>query len=587
MSKTKTKPKLKTKPKSKLKPKLTTKSRSKTKPRVTRKPLKNPKVDITVAELESLPDIEPANKPVEPPTRHRKYWWLIALTIPLIVLIWYLSQTWLVQASVSQAKTYPQVSVFGINVGGLSTSNLNSQLGRIKSEFESKKITLVNAKRKWVFDSNKIGVTFNVQATSQAVLHLNKLSIIDKYRLLTGGISSAVAPTISIDNSTCVKSLAVIPVVQVESKDAIVYFDQELKIKPDEPSTRFSAVLTCKALSKELATGSSAFKVSLATIPANLTQANLKPKLSQIQSIVSKPLVLKSGAYQQTLTSKQLLDLLEISKKGNDVKVDWSSAKLDNLVNDIADKVDTNNSSPALGACQYLINSGGNWLDKTATKNYITSLGTGSSRTYTLPIVYHAPSIGKRTPVGYGSSGTVYLTFDDGMTYANQIMDYASCYGVKVTFFEIGERVGTDATALHRAIAEGHAVQSHGHYHAMYDYGDRSYDWQYNDISQSITDIMSVTGVRPTYFRPPGGNRTANTYNAASANGLKLILWGDSSADATVGGISSSQTCANVLAGVFPGASVLMHSVKASTAAAVPCIIEGLAARGYNMQALR
>ena len=98
---------------------------------------------------------------------------------------------------------------------------------------------------------------------------------------------------------------------------------------------------------------------------------------------------------------------------------------------------------------------------------------------------------------------------------------------------------------------------------------------------------MSVTGVRPTYFRPPGGNRSANTYNAANANGLKLILWGDSSADATVGGISSSQTCANVLAGAYPGASVLMHSVKASTANAVPCIIEGLAARGYGMQSLR
>jgi len=121
----------------------------------------------------------------------------------------------------------------------------------------------------------------------------------------------------------------------------------------------------------------------------------------------------------------------------------------------------------------------------------------------------------------------------------------------------------------------------------MYDYGQRSYDWQYNDINQSISAITGVTGVRPTYFRPPGGNRSASTYAAASANGVNLILWGDASADATVGGLSSSTTCANVLAGAYPGASVLMHSTKSSTAEALPCIAEGLAAKGYNMQALR
>jgi peptidoglycan/xylan/chitin deacetylase (PgdA/CDA1 family) len=187
--------------------------------------------------------------------------------------------------------------------------------------------------------------------------------------------------------------------------------------------------------------------------------------------------------------------------------------------------------------------------------------------------------------VAAGSSGTIYLTFDDGLAYGNQVMNYAACYGVKVTFFEIGELANRDATALRRAIAEGHAVQSHGHFHALYDYGDRSYDWEYNDIAQSIIDIQSITGVRPTYFRPPGGNRSATTYAAAAANGVKLILWADSSGDGA--NIGTSATCANALAGAFSGATILLHSSKSDTAAAVPCIIEGLAARGYNMQALR
>ena len=539
----------------------------------------------------SIDKLTPKSKTSKPWFKNKKYWLsaIVVLTLLVVVLIWWLSQLWLVRSTFSQFVTYPKSSVLTINVGSLDTNQLNKQLASLKSKFENRKITLANGKTQWVFDAKKLGVTFDVQATSQAVWQLNKLSLIDKYRLTVGQISPVVEPNVSINNDTCVKALAVIPATQISSKDASVIYDQSLKIVSDQPETKFNAVLTCRELPKKLATNSFVSNVSLDIVPANLTKANLEPKLSQIQAIVGKPLSLKtsSGSYQLDQTPQQLLALLDISKKGSDVQISWSTSRLDSLVSDIASKVNTYNSTPALGVCQYVSSSGGNWLDTAATKKIFTDLGADSSRAYNLPISYHAIVIGNHTPVAYGNSGTIYLTFDDGMTYADQIMNYAACYGIKVTFFEIGERVGTDAVQLRRAIAEGHAVQSHGHYHAMYDYGARTYDWQYNDMSQSITDIMSVTGVRPTYFRPPGGNRSATTYQAASANNLKVILWGVSSADATVGGISSAQTCANVLAGVFPGASVLMHSTKWSSANAVPCIIEGLAARGYNMQALR
>lgn len=519
-------------------------------------------------------------------SNHRKYWVIAILIILVACLLWFLSQSWLVQSFLSQKITYPKVSVQGINVGNLDDSQLKNQLVKLKTEFETRKITLVGVKEKWVFDAKKIGVTYDIKATDQTIWRFNKLDLVDKYRLLTGSISPVVIPTISVDNNVCVKSLSVIPVVQVAPQNAVLYFDQGLKIKPDQTGSEFSAALTCRELSKHLLVNSLVVNISLKTISASLTKSNIESKFAQIQDIIGKTLSLKSGAYQLTQTPEQLFALLDISNMGSELQFSWSS-RLDELINDIATKVNTDDSSPVLGPCQRLISAGGHRLDKVATKKIFTDLGATSPRDYNLAIVYYSPVIGGRTSVNTGSHGTVYLTFDDGMTYANQIMNEAACYGVKVTFFEIGERVGTDAAALRRAIAEGHAVQSHGHYHAIYDYGQRSYDWQYNDINQSIADIVSVTGVRPTYFRPPGGNRSTDTYTAANANGLKLILWGVSSSDATVGGLSSSQTCANVLARVFPGASVLMHSTHASTANAFPCIVEGLAARGYNMQALR
>ncbi len=515
---------------------------------------------------------------------HIRYWLTMLLLVVAAVLSWQLSHSWLVRLPSMQAKTYPKVTVLGVNVGGLDDNQLGISLNKLKSDYEKRTVTLTNDKDIWTFESGKLGVTLDTKTIEQAIVRLNDLNFIDSYRLWTGQISSEITPSISSDINKCIETLSVINIPAVNPVEASIYFDQTVKIKPDQAGEKFSAGSTCQKLPDQLLANKWSNQVSFETVPAELTKANLEPKLPLIQSLVGESLTLKSGSFTQTLTPEQLLALLDIVKKGSDVQVSWSSARLDELVNGIASKINTYEGA-ALSGCQYLVSYGGNWLDKAAAKKILTNLGAGSPRTYTLPVSYHAPVTGVTNPVAHGNSGTIFLTFDDGMNYGNQIMNYAACYGVKVTFFEIGERVWTDAAALRRAVAEGHAVQSHGHYHAIYDYGQRSYDWQYNDIAQSITDIQSVTGVRPTYFRPPGGNRSANTYAAASANGVNLILWGASSSDTYYS--SPSAICSQVLAGVFPGASVLMHSTKQSTANAVPCIIEGLAARGYNMAALR
>ncbi len=519
---------------------------------------------------------------------HRKRYWLsVVILIVLATSAWYLSQSWLVRASFLSIETYPKASVMGVNVGGLSVGQLNDKLAKLKSDLETKPITFVNGKDQWAFSSADLGVSFDVNSTSQAVLRLNSLNLIDRYKLLIGGGDSVIEPAISIDNDKCLKSMTSITIAPTDPKDAYLLFDQESKIAPDQPGAKFNPGLTCNDLPKTIRTDASTINVSFDVIPANITKADLEQKLPAVQALIGQPLSLTNGAYNKTLAPDQLLAMLTISKSDAGVQVNWSPAKLDELANNIATDVNTYNSAPALGACQYVISSGGNWSDKDATKKIITDLGDGKPRSYSLPVAYHGSAVGTRKPVAPGNK-TIYLTYDDGMTYADTIMNYAACYGVKVTFFEIGERAaGSDAPALRRAIAEGHAVQSHAHYHAAYDYGTRSYDWQYNDISQSITDIMSITGVRPTYFRPPGGNHSANTASAAAANNIRMILWDDSSRDATVGGISSAETCANVLAGAYNGASVLMHSTHYSTAEAMPCIVEGLAARGYDMQALR
>lgn len=519
--------------------------------------------------------------------RDKRVWILgsvASLLILLVILFLLLPQSWIIRSYMPQAKTYPYVSVLGTNVGNLNNNQLEKRLVEIKNKFENRKITLVNGQDQWSFDLSKLGAVFDSQATARSVWQLNELNFIDKLRLIVGS-GPKIVPAISIDNNRCVESLSTISIVASSPKDAAFYFDQGVKITPDQLGTSFSAVSNCQKMSKSLDTEKSTINVFLDSVAASLTKTDLEPKVSQIETIVGKPLSLESSGYQLTVQPEQLLALMDVAKDGSSVQTSWSSGKLDELINNIADKVNTYGNSPAVGNCQYIISNGGDWLDKSSTKKILQGLGASSPRSYVLPIIHNEPIIGTRSAVPAGSKGNIYLTFDDGMTYGDQIMNYAACYGVKVTFFEIGSRVGEDAAQLRRAIAEGHAVQSHGYEHAMYDYGDRSYEWQFNDIQQSINAISSVTGVRPTYFRPPGGNRSANTYTAAANNGVSLILWGATSADTA--GFGSDTICSNVLSGAYPGVSILMHSVKSTTAGAVPCIIEGLAARGYNMQALR
>jgi peptidoglycan/xylan/chitin deacetylase (PgdA/CDA1 family) len=517
---------------------------------------------------------------------YKKYW-ILLIIIVLAGIVAFLSQTWLARSLFSLAKTYPGVSVLGTSFGDLDEQQLIDRLHQINPGFQAKKVTLSNGADQWAFDFSKLGVSIDALATAKAVLELNNLNLIDKYKLYTGGISSSVEPVVAIDDTACIEPLSTIQISDTAPIDATVYYDQAPKITPEQSGKKYSPILTCQDLSVQLATGKTEANVSFEITPANISSAELEPKIPEIQSIIGAPLSLSKGSYSKVLAPEQLLALLDITKNDSGVQVSWSLSRLDDLVNAVASDVNTYNGSPALGSCQRLISSGGIWLDKTTTKNYIMGIKSDSSRTYALPVDYYGPTIKDMSPVSSGGSGVIYLTFDDGMTYANQIMNYAGCYGIKVTFFEIGNRAGTDAAALSRAVSEGHAVQSHGYEHALYDYGSRSYDWQFNDIKQSIDAITAITGVRPTYFRPPGGNKSSLTYDAAAANGVTLIMWGDASRDSAPGGVTASLTCTNVLSGAYNGASVLMHSTNKSTAEALPCIIEGLAARGYSMQALR
>jgi peptidoglycan/xylan/chitin deacetylase (PgdA/CDA1 family) len=96
--------------------------------------------------------------------------------------------------------------------------------------------------------------------------------------------------------------------------------------------------------------------------------------------------------------------------------------------------------------------------------------------------------------------------------------------------------------------------------------------------------VRDVTGRRPRFYRPPGGNFNTAVVEAAAALGMSGAYW-------TVDGVKTEQKVGAtpeqltkfVSDRVRPGAIVLLHNAPTVTIAAVPLLVRALRAKGYTL----
>lgn len=203
-----------------------------------------------------------------------------------------------------------------------------------------------------------------------------------------------------------------------------------------------------------------------------------------------------------------------------------------------------------------------------------------------------------------------YLTFDDGVSSNTlRILDILDRYGIKATFFP-NWHSGRDE--LYRAIVDrGHAIGNHTATHewsSVYS-TPQTFSEEVSSLSQNIYEI---TGVYPKIFRFPGGsNNTKYRANAAEEwkdtdeetfrlirqdiswlyiNGYMYFDWNVDSGDASGHGVPAQTITDNVLSGAAnkQRAIILMHdtAAKGTTVEALPAIIEGLKAQGFEFGVL-
>lgn len=174
---------------------------------------------------------------------------------------------------------------------------------------------------------------------------------------------------------------------------------------------------------------------------------------------------------------------------------------------------------------------------------------------------------------------TAYLTFDDGPNPKTTpyILGVLKKYGLKATFFCVGENVKKHPELYNLIIEEGHFVGNHTFNHLK---GWKTKHQEYIDNVNQCSAYVSST-----LFRPPYGKMSLRQYNALK-NRFHLIFWDVLAPDFDVN--CPAEDCLTIVKKkTRPGSILVFHDnlkVKNKLANLLPDAIEFLIGEKYDIQ---
>jgi peptidoglycan/xylan/chitin deacetylase (PgdA/CDA1 family) len=177
----------------------------------------------------------------------------------------------------------------------------------------------------------------------------------------------------------------------------------------------------------------------------------------------------------------------------------------------------------------------------------------------------------------------VALTFDDGPWpgQTERILDILAAERVRATFFMLGSQVDRHPDLARRVVEEGHMVGNHSYTHVRTRVAHPM--TASAEIAAGRDAIERATGVRPGWYRPPGGIDTPSVYAASEQAGNYVLLWTVDPQDWKRP--TPDRLTADVLAASERGSVILLHDGggdRTATIEALPGIIRGLKARGFE-----
>ena len=175
----------------------------------------------------------------------------------------------------------------------------------------------------------------------------------------------------------------------------------------------------------------------------------------------------------------------------------------------------------------------------------------------------------------------IALSFDAawGNEDTQALIDILDRYGVKTTFFVVGEWVDRYPDSVKALADAGHEVMNHSDTHPhMTKLSAQKIAAEVNACSDKI---QAITGVRPTLFRCPYGEYDDNVIASVRSLGLTAVQWDTDSLDWKE--LTAPEIAGRVTARARPGSIVLFHNAGLHTPEALPDILEHLQKEGYTI----
>lgn len=189
------------------------------------------------------------------------------------------------------------------------------------------------------------------------------------------------------------------------------------------------------------------------------------------------------------------------------------------------------------------------------------------------------------------------LTFDDGPDSRStpKILGILSNYGVKATFFELGEKAAANTELVKRTYDEGHLLANHT-YTQKYSTVYSGWETFFDEVTKTGQIISEVTGEAAyPLVRFPGGSFNSGVYGAVkqeykaqlAQNGYYYIDWSVDSGDDGTRNADGVLSYIKDYCGKRPVVLLLEDSPsRKATVDALPRIIEYLQGCGYVFKRL-
>ncbi|WP_328748917.1 polysaccharide deacetylase family protein [Streptomyces sp. NBC_00285] len=121
----------------------------------------------------------------------------------------------------------------------------------------------------------------------------------------------------------------------------------------------------------------------------------------------------------------------------------------------------------------------------------------------------------------------VNITIDDGPDpeWTPQVLDVLREYGVKATFCMVGTQAQAHPDLVKKVVAAGHRLCDHSVSHDT-TMDKKSEAYQSREILDAERMIIEASGgVRPMYYRAPGGAFTPYSRKLAASHGMRPLGW--------------------------------------------------------------